>query len=235
MPKRTTTPTQGSRVDKLMRSLEEETSPSRRGRLANDLLDEFSKGHPLDALRALLGSEKKEVSRVGVWVASELGVGARPLITEVARHLESDDDYARFFAIDAMLTCASEGDGAILGKVMLMLTDAAKSVRWKATHFAARASHRQLELALTELLKWGDIDPAYEKGVEAIVNNVRDSDLESARGLLSSDSPILRRCGLAIAFRMSRLDATALRVAAESNDNEIRDDACEELKNPTFR
>jgi len=218
-----------SNADDLMRNATEDIGESERGQLANELLREFFRGYPLDNLKVLLHSSNADALRTGVWIASELGKIAKPLLRDVAPLLKHPDGRVRFDAIDNALTCAGIGDGDVIATVLSCLTDQVGFVRWKALDFFIRASSEQLEQA-AEYLEIGNIEGS--EMVSALhwlmIDTARSSD--TIKSKLNSLSPIERKIGVVAAARSSDPGDVLLRSAAESKDEDIQKIATSVLK-----
>ena len=102
------------------------------GRVLNDLLDEFHRGFPTDHLRRLLHSPDAPVVRAGAWLLSELGSRGCSVFRQVPQLLDSGDPSVRFSLTDCIVVCATESDGELVAKVVSLLEDPDRSVRWKA-------------------------------------------------------------------------------------------------------
>lgn len=123
------------------------------GKLANHLLEQFHRGAPVDYLRPLLLSADPRLVRSGAWIASELGEKGNALLDIVGNLLEHADERARFWVIDCVLLWAGPSHERELSKVIRLIDDPEKAVRWKVMVFLSRASKDQLEAALGWFLK----------------------------------------------------------------------------------
>ena len=185
---------------------------------ANELLKCFARGYSLENLRELLRSDDAEVAKSGVWIASELGAGAKPLLEDIAPILQSSISYARFFAIDAILTCAGPEDGPTIARAIDLVADPDAGVRWKAVQFVSRATVEQLAAAADF------VDAEIKPGVVALAHH---GETES---LLASASPSLRKLGLAAAIREMQTNRAPIDAAVTSADEEISTWASEALE-----
>ena len=70
------------------------------GVLANEHLREFHRGYPLELPRLLLLSPNGSIAETGIWVASELGQKAKPLLGDMVHLLKHSTKTVRFFAVD---------------------------------------------------------------------------------------------------------------------------------------
>jgi hypothetical protein len=189
------------------------------------LLDAFHQGYPVHHLRRLLLSEQVAAVKAGVWIASELGARAAPLLDTLPPLLAHPSMRVRFFALDCVLAAATGEHGETVAKAVMRVEDAEAAVRWKALNFLRRATVSQLTASLSFLgrddlaaqVTWMlglEGQPAHEE----LVGGVKDGDF------------LRCRFALAAAARLSRMDIEALEVASLSDDAEIRSFAREVLE-----
>lgn len=69
------------------------------------LLQEYFEGLPLDTLRPLLRHESPVVQGEAMFVASELGEQARPLVDDVIPLVQSGDRDLRYDALEVIAVC----------------------------------------------------------------------------------------------------------------------------------
>lgn len=189
--------------------------------LANDLLREFHRGRPVHDLRRLLLASDVEITKIGVWIVSELGEKASSLLPEIARMLTHDSRDVRFWAIDAMLMCATPRDGRDLAvMVSRAADDSDEAVRWKAMDIMARASIEQLTAALRHL-EQENSSSIHIAGLRWLVGSC-GWNYDEINSLLQSDSPILRKYGAIAAARAATIIPGALGVAILSEDEDVK-------------
>lgn len=209
-----------TRADKLF----EKVLATGERRRADELLREFVRGYPLDRLRQLLRSENPEVVKTGVFIASELGRGAKPLIEEFASLLSHEALAVRFDTLDCVLVCATEQHGDLIARAARLIRDPEEGVRYKTLVFLSRASETQLRAALPfvdapdlrEAMSWLISHRSMDH--EAILEGLREAD------------PLRRRFAAAAAARPKRFDVEALKEAAASDDPEVASFAESELR-----
>lgn len=207
------------KADELVRRLQFPLDEEERGEVANDLLREFHRGYPLKHLRTFLASTSDQVLRTGVWIASELGSKAHPLLQEVALLLKHKLKHIRFFAIDSVLTCASGEDGAIVAEVARLLDDSESAVRWKAIDFLARADEAQLRGALSHLQQT-DMISKHTQGLQWLLSDhAKRSDL-IAHALQGTERP-MPFYAVAAAARISDVDNAPLKLALSLKDEDV--------------
>ena len=198
------------------------------GILVNDLLREFHRGYPIEKLRPLMLSDNEKVAKVGIWVASELGGKAAPLLDDLTKLLHHPERYVRYFAIDSLLTCATREKEAAIAAVVSMLDDTDGAVRWKALDFLSRASAEQLEAGLSCLSKT-EPDSLHLVGLRRLLGGDAGSPNE-ALSLLGSDSSTLRKYGVVAAVRMAEVTQEPLAVASSIDDEDVSGFAKDALK-----
>lgn len=216
------------RATEILKSLT--SSMSDEGVLLNEAIGLFRGGRRLEELRRLLGSGDQETVRRAIWITSELGSVARPLLAQVAALLTAPERRTRFFAIDSVLSCAGSEDGDVVARVADCLEDSDAAVRWKAMQFFAQASESQLHAAIESMtssgaaasrlegLRW--IEVAASKGTEVI------------EASLSSDDALQRKYAVIAAARLAKKDDTPLRRARESSDPDVQRFARDRLALP---
>jgi hypothetical protein len=182
---------------------------------ASALLDAIAHGCPVERIEALLISNDERVVKVGAWIGSELGEMFRPLLHHTVNLLRHNASYVRFFAIDCVLTCATEDDALELASVVMLLRDPESSVRWKTLGFLTRAADFQLRGALNRLL---GLDERLGEGLAWLMSQPGVSEL---LWKIHSDDAILRKFGVAAAVRSGTKDEMVLNAARDSADADI--------------
>ncbi|MFF5076331.1 HEAT repeat domain-containing protein [Actinoplanes sp. NPDC000266] len=137
-------------------------SPEEYGEDAYALLQEIFRGYSISRLKALLSSENIPTAEAGIWVLSELGSKAAPLLGDIAPLLRSPSRKVRYWAIDVVHSSAGPDDGDLIGKALSLLDDDDPAVRRAVIFFLSRISDAQLSAAidrlgegrLTRLLGW---------------------------------------------------------------------------------
>lgn len=189
---------------------------------AHELLRAFWAGYPVDRLRLLLRGEEADAIRAGVWIASELGAAAAPLLGELTRLLRHRLKYVRFFAVDAVLASASSHDAKAVGEAVKLIEDPEDAVRWKVLGLLARGSREQLSAAIPAIE-----EPGIATRLSWLLS--REAGLEGVVAKLEGDH-LDRMFAAAAAVRLDRGRRQALQRAAGSADEEVRTFAQEELQ-----
>jgi hypothetical protein len=189
------------------------------GVIANDLLREFQRGYPIEELTSLLTHQDDTVVKTGVFIASELGRRARPVLEAVVRLLSHPAMAVRYDAIDSVLSCTGSEDGEQVAKVILLLGDTEGPVRRKVLDFISRASRGQLEAALA-YFETTQSDSAYASALRALIHKgTRPDEVVS---LMRNENAILRMIGVVAAARMGADGVDSLVFARSVGDEDIR-------------
>lgn len=125
-----------------------------------DLLQCFFNGFSLERLRPLLESNDKFANRVAIWIVSELGKDANALSDSVLRLLESEDRYAKYYSLDALMVFASSSDKSLFRHILSKLTDEDEVIRKHAMFLVSNASDFLLAEGLKQCRQHSEIDHA---------------------------------------------------------------------------
>jgi hypothetical protein len=208
-----------ARAEELFRRITEDEDAASQGALLNDLLREFYRGFPIDRLRSLLSSQRSAVVAAGVWIASELGEGGAPLLSDIVPLLHHSERKVRFSAIECVLLWAQPEDQAALGSVLAMLNDPDAGVRWKAMDFWARATPQQIRSALDWIEDQKDFDRG--EGLRLLASPA-SQDAAKLVELLDASDVAMRKYAAIAAVRISKRDPRALLHASAINDADVR-------------
>ena len=215
-------------AQEIMDQIMNEPDDSNIGVLANELSKEFSRGCSVDRLRPLLLSKNNNVAEIGIWVTSELGRGAAPLLDDVVTLLRHPGKNVRFFAIDSVLSCATEWNKLEVASVIPLLNDAEAAVRWKAMDFLSRASREQLQGAL-DYLNTTEPQSVHVHELEWLLGE-GGSNPGEIMSFIQSQEALLRKYGVVAAARMSQRNSEPLSYAASTADPDIKQFAWDTLK-----
>lgn len=193
------------------------------GQLENSLLRELQEGYPITKLRLLLKANDQHVVAAGMWIASELGSAARPLLKDIADLIRHPHAQVRFFALDCLLACAGPKDGQVVSLALDLLDDSEFSVRWKTLVFLATASEILLRAALdTNALSTDEHTSTRREGLKLLLDSNASADPAAVVSLLASSDPMLRRYAAAAAARMAHRDPRALKQVMKSADPTLK-------------
>lgn len=201
-------------------------APEERGEDAHELLQLVFQGFPASGLIPLLRSENSGAVESGIWVLSELGSKAAPLLDEVESLLDAQSRKVRYWAIDVVHSSAGIEDGRIIAKAFGLLEDTDISVRRAALYFLARASESQLTAAVLHL---GKSRIGVLVGWLSRVSDSANSVLDITKQI-GNDDRLVSMIAVAAAARISGRDRAALECAAAMGDDEISVFASRELE-----
>jgi hypothetical protein len=203
------------------------SSAADRDELAVELLDEFQRGRPIGELLPLLRSQDGNVVQVGIWIASELGASAKPLLADVVPLLGHARPAVRFFALDCVLVGASIADSSALASAVLLTDDPAPAVRWKALRFISSASTEQLQAARSQL-ESARGSSRHASGLKWLLGE--NAQIPSGvTAQLRSPDPLFRKYGVVAAARLAQTDREPLIEASKSGDSDVQHFAADVL------
>jgi hypothetical protein len=191
------------------------------GDLTNLLLGELRQGYPVTKIRLLLNADDGATVAAGMWIASELGVNARPLFDDVVRRIDDVSPRVRFFALDCLLSCAGPQDADAVRLGLELVDDDEPSVRWKALVFLTTAAEQVLRAALNSPNS-GKRTEVSQRGLRLLLKSQESRDTSELMAILLSNSAPLLGYAAAAAARMAQRDVGPLRRAMTSSDPTIR-------------
>jgi hypothetical protein len=194
---------------------------------AHDLLNECFRGYPVENLRRLLKNSDEAAVKAGVWIASELGNAALPLLGDVAPLLDHPSPHVRFFALDVVLLVASATHGDVIATAIHLIDHTSEAVRWKCMQFLARATPAQLRASLPHLT-----DLPVAARVIWLLEVIEAKDVRDVLAALDGEDTLARRFAAVAAMRLAPGSLAPLEHAAAIPDTEISSFAQEALKNP---
>lgn len=192
-----------------------------RGDESHELLQAFFHGLPVVRLRELLESNDPGVTRTGIWIASELGVEATPLVDQVLRLLHDPDPSIRAYSAEVIFVCATPQSGATLAQAIDLIEDSDARVRTCVIALLARAPADVLEAASSasrareqaQLVSW----IAGAPNREDVQDRLRGEPLET-------------RFAAAAAARLDNGNDAMLDIAAHSPHSDVSEFARDELE-----
>jgi hypothetical protein len=159
------------------------------------LLQTYFKGAPLDTLRPLLRSGDLLIQREAVWVASELGAQAFPLLDDVVPLIDSGDRYLTFHAMESVTVCATGVRAPEFVHVVAKLEDPDEVLRSLSMFLMSNAETSQLVGAVE-----GELHRVHQEGLRLLLD-ASASD-EAVLAFIHSDEPLRRRYGAVAAARL---------------------------------
>jgi hypothetical protein len=194
--------------------------------IANDLLDEFFRGYPIERLVTVLRSDDEKVVQSGTWIASELAKDARPILRYLLPLFSSPNIRVRYYCVETVLTAATDEDGEVVGTAVSLITDCERPVKRMAFELMARADSAPLAAGISYIR-----DPemaALLKWVLEVERGSRDSDEIESR-LRESDG-VERLFAVVAAARIYRRSPQYLRLAASLSESDAQWLAASELQ-----
>jgi HEAT repeat protein len=190
------------------------------GELEIHLLHQLHEGYPVNKLRLLLRANDPKTVAAGMWIASELGSGARPLFSEIVGLLHDPSLQVRFFALDCLVTCAQPDDELAINLGLDLIDDPEPSVQWKALIFLATVSDAVLRPVLNA--PTDKQSGVRTRGLQLVLNSATSHDIRAIVSGLADDDQAMRRYAAAAAARAVHYDAGPLRLAMGSKDPTIK-------------
>lgn len=134
----------------------------RESTIANDLLKEIGRGYPVERLSTLLQSDNEQAIEDGIWIASELGAGARPILSYLLPLYDYPNRRIKYYAVELALTAATEHEGEVIAHALKLIRDPERPVRRVSFELLTRADSGRLAASLSyigdeeikELLEW---------------------------------------------------------------------------------
>ena len=190
------------------------------GELANELLREFQSGYPVNKLRLVVRSPHAKVVEVGIWIASELGADAKPLLPDIVGLLQHQSLKVRFFALDCLTSNAQPEDAWAVNRGLDLIEDPELSVRWKALMFLATAPEVVLRSAYNELA--ANTMSMKRRGLENLLYALTSHNFAVIGPGLTHNDATLRRYAAAAAARVAPVDQGPLLQAMASSDATVK-------------
>jgi hypothetical protein len=192
----------------------------------NDLLSLFFRGLPITNLGALLECPNTNVQMGALFVAEELGDKATPVLPNVIGCLDHKEARIRYSAYNAAASCSSRGDPSAFVHVVLGIRDSDAACRkiailWlmRVEEFTLRATLRALEVSGSEL----EIQTGLRMLLEDFANASRITDW------MLDERPLVRKFGAIAAGRAASTQPELLKLAASSDDSDLRISAAAQM------
>lgn len=186
-----------------------------RGR-AYQLLQEYFAELPVETLRPLLAHENILVRHAAVWIASELGGEASPVLDDVIPLIGSSDRHLVYHALEVLTVCAI---GSYVDRFVLLpqaLESEDDVIRSLAMRLLSRADQSQLEAAA----RFAETLPAsrdvHRAGLGLLATAV--SRNQEVRQMLLDENAVARKYGAIAAKRLHSAHADLLQMATTLSD-----------------
>ena len=209
--------------ERLVRELLADPQKFSDGGRAYQLLEAFFAGLPIETLRPLLASNNQLVQRAGAFVASELGSQGRDLVDDVIPLLQSPDRHVQHYAMEVLAVCCEGHHAGKFAHVVRMLESGDRGIRLEAMELMSKADPSQIEAA-EHLFKAADQnDQVHRNGLRTLIGSEGGADVASAKEMIDSDDPLVRRYGAIAAKRLARLRPELMRLLSVADDPDLRD------------
>jgi HEAT repeat protein len=182
------------------------------------LLQQFFGGESIESLRELLRSDDVFVQRTAMFVASELGSRARPLLADVCPLLQSKDVHVAFNVLEVIAVCAVDCDMPYYEHIVLCLDNIDKVLRKLAMYLMSRAEESLLVGVRDAMLSNRSLTDKHIFGFDILIGNAADP--QTIKALLFDDD-VLRRSYAAIAARRSAGKWPELMDAVKASDDPV--------------
>lgn len=190
-----------------------------------DLLSAYFDGLSLDTLRPLMRHDHPVVQRTAVWIASELGAKASPLLDEAVHLLNMDPDPAtRFHALEIITVSSEHYRCETFAHVAQALADSHKGIRQLTMLLVGNSSRCQIEEARRVLASRGDVHPS---GLSLLLES-DSGGISKLSNFIKGSDPLLRKYAAIAVYRVYKRNPTSvgldavIAAASDVQDPEVR-------------
>ena len=209
------------RADQLISDLFEDPETFHEQGDAYALLQEFFGGCLTEMLRPFLNHQNVFVRKSAVWVASELGEQALPVVLDVLPLLDSGDRYLAYHAMEVVAVCAVNQAARLFRHIALALETEDNVLRNLAMRLVANARPQTLQQTL-EQLKGEDEHRTHADGLTVVLSTKAEEATRAVELLLESDQALLRKYGVILAKRVCRVRPDLILAATSNDDADVR-------------
>ncbi|WP_028314436.1 hypothetical protein [Desulfatibacillum aliphaticivorans] len=185
------------------------------------LLQECFHGYPLNKLSPLLASSNIVVQQAAIWVASELGRDAVPLMDDVMPLVDHKDRYIKYHALEVVMICSF---GEHLNKflsIVFSLTSDDVVIRRLAMRLLANANKAQIMNAINMLEgKDAGQHSHHLMGLDALINAISYDEMQIV-SMMNSDVSLIRKYGALVAEENCNRFPHLIKMAGSSSDSDI--------------
>lgn len=187
---------------------------------ANVILTEFYLGRrSLSELSEPLCSNDDRAVRHAVWITSELGPQARPLLGHVQRLLRHPSPYIRQMALETVFLCSTSEHGHALAAGLTLLCDESPNVRKRAYFYCARTATEKLNAGINLLPQESATEYSPLLKALAWLLSPAASDPVQVNTMVMDSDPTNRTLGILGAARLGQ-DGVGLLKHADPNSDE---------------
>lgn len=164
-----------------------------RGR-GNELLNCYWGGFPIESLRPLLTHRHDEVREAAMFVATELGTKASPLINDIVPLVDDPDPSIAWDAIESVCVCSLGSCARYFTVVVRQLENTSSILRRLAMRLLSRVSEVQIRSAVQYVGELGPSAPLHLQGLLILIPSEIPNE-NAIRSLLTADSELIQCYG----------------------------------------
>ena len=184
------------------------------------LLQEYFGGHSLQTILPLIASDSVEVRRVAVFIVSELGSAATPLLQEVLK-LENDEDrYINYHFLEIIMVCGDGNFASAFVHVVKSLVSDDEIIRGLAMRLVFNASLTQLEGAYEECNRQPVKNIEHLNGLSVLLNG-ENIEVKQIIELLIDPTPLAKKYGAIAARKNTNHLSSVLSTLSQLEDADI--------------
>jgi hypothetical protein len=187
-------------------------------KLAKKLLDCFHEGADTLKLLPLIHSPDLRVAEIGTWIASEMGIAAKPIINEIVSLFSKGSRGISFEALDCLTSCVSPNNPDLILEGLRQLSNNDSTVVWKAQMFLSSLSGDSISAAKKYASQLGN-EERQIKGLSLL--QLSKSSAEQVLASLESSDQLLRAYAAVASVKLSKLDSEPITKALKAKDEII--------------
>lgn len=185
---------------------------------AYQLLEECFSGLPVENLRPLLRHPDILVRHAALWVASELGTTAWPLLDDAAELIASEDRFESYHALEITAVCAVGTHVNRFSKMAIGLESKDDVICILSMRLIARADAAQIAAAASVTMEEANSSDSHRRGWKLLAMG-ETVDVEEVKKALTSELRLERYFAAVAAMRLSARVPSLLAFAARSSDS----------------
>lgn len=189
--------------------------------LGYQLLQAYFSGHDIETLKGLLGHEDQRVQREAMFVVSELGERAIPLIDDVIPLLTSGDRKLKYEALEVLAVCGEGERASEFVHVVSALDSDDDVIRALAMRLMSRADNSQLIAARRNLRGDSIVQLTHARGLSVMIESLPEK-ADIVASMIRDQHPLVRRYGAVAAARLRATQPHLFAEVGRSDDIEIR-------------
>lgn len=210
-----------SRGEQLIQKLLSDSSTFYELGTANELLNEYFDGFPLETLRPLLKSDDFMVRRAATFVTSELSVQASSLIRDVLPLVTDIDRHIRYNVIETIFVCSASDNSENFFHVIRALQDHDEVIRVLAMDLISKANTVQLETGI-RMCKEADRTSLLHREGLGNLTHLESLTLSDLMRLVEEKESLTRKYAVIAARRNMKKFSELIDQATLSSDDDVR-------------